>query len=91
LYNPTSGTFSLAGKLNIARDTHEAVLLNNGTVLIVGGKDQYLTQFGYELEYVPQAEIYQPVGTDIAPVSLLTNYALNRQCGGWKEHKPLPP
>jgi hypothetical protein len=84
LYNPTGGTFSLAGNLNIPRGFHASALLNNGTVLIAGGWDQYLDQYGdYALENVPQAEIYQPVGTDIAPVSLqITPATANVLVGG---------
>ena len=84
LYNPTSATFSLAGNLNVPRGSHQSALLNNGTVLIVGGEDQYLDQYGdYVVENVPQAELYQPVGTDIAPVSLqITPATANVLVGG---------
>jgi Galactose oxidase, central domain len=37
LYNPSTGTSSFAGSLNTWRYSHTATLLNNGTVLIVGG------------------------------------------------------
>ena len=37
LYNPATGTFTLTGSLNTARDYHTATLLNNGMVLIAGG------------------------------------------------------
>jgi hypothetical protein len=39
LYDPTSGSFSYAnGNLNLARTSHTATLLQNGTVLFVGGQ-----------------------------------------------------
>jgi WD40 repeat protein len=37
VYDPTSGIFKSAGKLLIARDSHSATLLMNGTVLVAGG------------------------------------------------------
>jgi len=39
LFNPTSGTFSLAGSLEVARARHTATLLNDGRVLVTGGED----------------------------------------------------
>jgi len=39
LYNPSTGTSSSTGSLNTGRYSHTATLLNNGTVLIVGGLD----------------------------------------------------
>lgn len=38
IYSPVSGTFSSAGNLQVARDSHTMTLLSNGTVLIVGGE-----------------------------------------------------
>ena len=37
LYDATKGVFRTAGKLLVARDSHSATLLANGTVLVVGG------------------------------------------------------
>lgn len=39
LYNPATGTFSRTGSLNAAREYFTATLLNDGKVLIVGGRD----------------------------------------------------
>jgi hypothetical protein len=37
IYDPAAGTFHGAGKLLVARDSHSATLLANGTVLVAGG------------------------------------------------------
>ena len=37
IYDPAKGAFHTAGKLLIARDSHSATLLANGTVLVAGG------------------------------------------------------
>jgi hypothetical protein len=37
LYDPTAGSFTPTGSLNVARLYHTATLLNNGTVLVAGG------------------------------------------------------
>ena len=40
LYNPSNGTFANGPNLTTARERHTATLLPNGTVLIVGGRQQ---------------------------------------------------
>jgi hypothetical protein len=67
LYDPTSATFSIAGNLNIARDSHLGTLLNDGTVLIAGGEDPYFYEWGYFEDIIPQAEIYQTPGQPVEP------------------------
>jgi hypothetical protein len=37
LYDPNTGTWSVTGNLNVARDYHTATILRNGNVLVVGG------------------------------------------------------
>src|SRR5207237_1387013 len=52
LYDPTTGTWSLTGSLNVARENFAATPLNNGKVLIEGGKN------GTGL--LTSAELYDP-------------------------------
>ncbi len=53
LYDPTTGVFTSTGNLNFARRFHYATLLNDGTVLIVGGLDS-------QSQIVTTPEIYNP-------------------------------
>ncbi len=63
LYNPATGTFTLAGSLNTARWADTATLLNNGMVLIAGG----LNSTNGSLD---SAELYEP-GT-LTPPNLVS-------------------
>ena len=40
IYNPASGTFSSSGNLTVRRHKHDATLLADGRVLIIGGSDE---------------------------------------------------
>jgi N-acetylneuraminic acid mutarotase len=55
LYDPSSGTFSLAGNMSVRRHKHDAALLSDGTVLIVGGANERDRNGTYT-----SAEIYSP-------------------------------
>jgi hypothetical protein len=54
LYDPTSGTWSVTGSLNVARAFHSAVLLSSGKVLVIGGRGNDLTGS------LQSAELYDP-------------------------------
>jgi N-acetylneuraminic acid mutarotase len=49
LYNPSTGSWTASGKLNIARAFHRAAVLTNGKVLITGGNNDTVTINSAEL------------------------------------------
>ncbi len=53
LYDPTAGTFSVTGSMNVARVVMPATLLDDGRVLLAGGGDGNTTALG-------TAELYEP-------------------------------
>jgi len=55
IYNPESGTFTAAGNLTVKRHKHDATLLADGRVLIVGGSDERDGRGAYQ-----NAEVYDP-------------------------------
>jgi galactose oxidase-like protein len=62
LYDPSSGTWTLTGSLNIARSGHSATLLQSGKILVAGG---------YFADTLGSAELYDPAsGTWSATGSL---------------------
>jgi large repetitive protein len=60
IYNPSTGTFSVAASLNSARYGQASALLNNGTVLIAGGYDSASGT------YLATAELYSPSANTFA-------------------------
>ena len=72
LYNPATGTFTPTGSLNTARTRHTATLLNNGMVLMAGGADYWLVNFG---ESLASAELYDPATGTFTPTSSSLNTA----------------
>ncbi|MEW6744931.1 MAG: hypothetical protein AB1486_19430 [Planctomycetota bacterium] len=54
VWNPATGTFHAVGNLNTTRSTHDAILLADGTVLLVGGAG------GPSESSLDTAEAYQP-------------------------------
>jgi len=55
IYNPASGAFTTVANLTIKRHKHDAILLDDGKVLIVGGSDERDGRGAYT-----SAEIYNP-------------------------------
>jgi WD40 repeat protein len=77
IYDPASGAFQSTGKLLIARDSHSATLLANGTVLVAGGYSH-----GFDGDAAPEwdtmfaAELFDPATSiSIAVASLETGRA----------------
>jgi uncharacterized protein YjdB len=62
IYNPTAGTFTPTGNLNIARESHTATLLTNGKVLIAGGSGSQGRLASVEL-YDPVAKVFSLTGS----------------------------
>lgn len=55
IYNPQTGKFTVAADLTVKRHKHDAVLLNDGRVLIVGGANERDAFGAYK-----EVEIYNP-------------------------------
>lgn len=74
IYNPSSGTFTLTGSMTKIRHKHDAVMLNDGKVLIVGGSDERDSRGAYT-----SAEIYNPASATFQFVNNmnLSRYKLN--------------
>jgi len=68
LYDPSIGTFSLTGSLNIDRMAHEAAMLSNGNVLIVGGIQTTTPGYGIALN---SAELYDPTTGEFTLTSIM--------------------
>ena len=64
LYNPASGRFTIAGKMNTRRAGATATLLPNGKVLIAGGNDG-------PGKSLASAEIYDPLTNTFSPTGNL--------------------
>jgi len=67
LYDPARGTFSNTGNMATDRDGQTATLLNNGTVLIAGGRI-FQPPPTYDSVVLSSAEIYHPAVLAPAPV-----------------------
>jgi len=65
LFNPATGTWALTGSMNVLRENHQAVRLQNGQVLVAGGQNASGT--------LASAELYNPsTGTWTATGSMST-------------------
>jgi hypothetical protein len=70
LYDPATEQFSSAGKLTIARSSHTATLLQNGTVLLAGGLTQPLA-VGDDEPLTATTEIFDPRTNTFSPGHLM--------------------
>ena len=66
LYDPTTGQFAVAGQMTIARSSHTATLLPNGTVLLAGG---FTTPSNLNDDQLPVSatEIFDPRTNTFSP------------------------
>ena len=64
LYDPATGTWSLAKSMNVARVGHTATLLNNGFVLVVGGDPA--GKAGTSELYNPSSNTWTKIGSTLA-------------------------
>ncbi|MFQ5570810.1 MAG: Kelch repeat-containing protein, partial [Rhodothermales bacterium] len=55
VYDPATGTFASTGSMNVIRHKHEAVRLQNGHVLVLGGSNEKDGRSRYK-----SAEVYNP-------------------------------
>lgn len=64
VYNPSTGSFSQTGEMTIRRHKHDAVPLQGGKVLIIGGSDERDSEGAYTSveEYDPKSESFRKVG-----------------------------
>jgi hypothetical protein len=60
LYDPTTGTFTPTGSLNIARESHTATMLDSGNVLIAGGYAPVTGNPYVNMDIFNEAELYDP-------------------------------
>ena len=70
IYNPASGTFTATGNLIIKRHKHDAALLADGGVLVVGGSDERDGDGAYR-----NAEIFNPANGTFTAVKNNMNTA----------------
>lgn len=70
IYNPANGTFTAAGNLTIKRHKHDATLLTDGRVLIVGGSDERDGNGAYR-----NAEVFNPANGTFTAVKNNMNTA----------------
>ena len=77
VYDPSTGVFQAAGKLLVARDSHSATLLANGTVLVAGGYSRAFDSDAQPSWYTMSVtEIFDPVtSTSTTAASLGTDRA----------------
>jgi len=64
LYDPASGTFSVAGSMHVPRSGHSATLLADGRVLIEGGDNSGFPPFTAEL-YDPVTKTFSTTGSPL--------------------------
>jgi hypothetical protein len=77
MYDPVTRAFVLTGSLSLARGNHSASILNNGTVLIVGGGNFTVSSTGTAELFDPSSQIFTGAGSLISPRGSHTATLLN--------------
>ncbi len=64
IYNPSKGTFTATANLTVKRHKHDAALMADGRVLIVGGSDERDSRGAYKTVeiYDPKTNIFAKIG-----------------------------
>ncbi len=76
IYNPATGTWSAAGKMEISREQHTATLLPDGRVLVAGGLHDIPLGGATARKVLSSAELYDPAtGTWTAAASMVDKHA----------------
>lgn len=67
IFDPKSGRFSAQGNLTVKRHKHDAVLLNDGRVLVVGGSDERDGAGAYRNAEIfdPAKAVFAAIGTEM--------------------------
>lgn len=93
LYDPASGTFSLAAEMRTGRAGHTATLMGNGKVLIAGGVLQSTGYLASVELYDPQVDTFSLTASMEVPRATHTATLLNDGkvliAGGSDGHSPL--
>jgi hypothetical protein len=75
LYDPATGEWSSTGSMGHARSGHTATLLDDGRVLIAGGRTGYTEEQGRNgggSKWISTAEVYDPTTGKFSPTGSLT-------------------
>ncbi len=84
LYNPATGNWTLTGSMTVPRASHQAVLLQNGQVLVAGGSNASGTLASAEL-YNPSTGTWAATGSMTAARSSFSMTVLqNGQVLAWQ-------
>ncbi|MFO0971928.1 MAG: kelch repeat-containing protein [Phycisphaerae bacterium] len=67
LYDPATNSFSPGPDMGTSRQGHQAVLMPDGTVLVIGGQTEVITDDSTESVDLDTSETYDPVANTFTP------------------------